>query len=208
VGRLRSIVAALCGLTLAGCGGGTAAGPSASADGPPTDPAVAGFAVPSSAPTTAPALSLPIKRTKGCVMVRQDNATGERACVPRKEICKAGGVWWTRDTDRVCGGPLRPEPIRVVSAPNELPVGSSLCVVWAGTPSKVREAVLVVASVHANCAIGLVGAVVGPPAEPLSAAFPSTQPDCGVHYPGTRRAWPAQVQFVDPPGKAWACFVG
>ncbi|MGQ0847091.1 MAG: hypothetical protein ACT4QF_23480 [Sporichthyaceae bacterium] len=208
MGRSWSTVAAFCGLMLAGCGGGTAADPAALQRRIPTDPAVAGFAVPSSAPTTAPELALPVKRTKGCVMVRQNNATGERACVPKIEVCKAGGVWWTRDTDSVCGGPLRPESIRVVSAPPELPLGAALCVVWAGAPSKLREAVLVVASAHANCRTGLVGAVVGPPADPLSAAFPATRPDCGVHYPGTRRAWPAKVTFVDPPGKAWACLIG
>ncbi|MGQ0467839.1 MAG: hypothetical protein ACT4QG_21280 [Sporichthyaceae bacterium] len=202
VGRSRSTVAALCGLVvLAGCGAENAADTTQAAK-----QAVGGFEVHETA-TPAPLQAAPIRRTKGCVMVRQDDAQGSKDCVPRKAVCTTGANWWTADVAKLCG-PLQPVPIRIVSAPDELPVGASMCVVWAGSPGKIREGVLVVASAHANCATGLVGAVAAPPAQPLAAAFPTERPDCAKNYPGTRRAWLAKVAFVEPPSTAWACLIG
>lgn len=203
MGRLRSTIALLCGLVvLAGCGAGDAADPAQAAQ-----KAVGGFEVHETAPAAEPMPAAPIRRTKGCVMVRQDTAEGPKNCMPPKLVCQAGSVWWTKDLTRLCG-PLKPVSIRIVSAPDELPVGATMCVIWAGTPSKIREGVLVVASAHANCATGLVGAVAAPPADALGSAFPTQRPDCTTNYPGTRRAWLAKVSFVDPPSKAWACLVG
>lgn len=204
MGRSRWTIAALCGLlVLAGCGAGNAAVPTQTAE----QKAVAGFEVHETAPSADPIPVAPIRRTKGCVMVRQDTAQGPKNCMQRTIVCEAGSLWWTKDPTQLCG-PLKPVPIRIVSAPDELPVGASMCVVWAGSPSKIREGVLVVASVHANCATGLVGLVAAPPADALGAAFPPARPDCTTNYPGTRRAWLARVAFVDPPSKAWACLVG
>lgn len=202
MGWSRSTMVGLCGLVVfAGCGASDATDPTLTAQ-----KAVGGFEVHETA-TAAPMLAAPVRRTKGCVIVRQNDAQGARDCVPRKVACTTGSNWWTKDVTRLCG-PLQPVPIRIVSAPDELPVGATMCVVWAGTPSKIREGVLVVASAHANCATGLVGAVAAPPADPLGLAFPAERPDCSKNYPGTRRAWLAKVEFVEPAGKAWACLIG
>lgn len=198
---MRGLLAVLCaGVLLAGCGGGT----NSAASGP----AITGFQVHATESAAPVVQAAPQRRTPGCIPVRQGDADGPRSCLPKKQVCARGAVWWTKDLARVCG-PLAPLPIRIVSAPEELPVGSPLCLVWVGTPSsKVREGVLVVSSVHANCVTGIVGAVVGPPADPLSSIFPKQRPDCESYSPGTRRAWPAKVTFIDPPGTSWACLVG
>ncbi len=198
----RWVVAAICALTLAGCGAGGARPPAAAGS------AVSGFevhATPSVAVSAEQAA--PVRRTPGCIAVRQGDAQGQRNCIPRKQVCVRGAIWWTKDLSLVCP-PLAALPVRIVSAPDELPVGAAMCIVWAGTPSKIREGVLVVSSPHANCATAVVGTVLGPPAEPLAEIFPVQEPDCSTRYPGTRRAWPAKVTFADPPGRAWACVIG
>jgi hypothetical protein len=189
-------------LLLAGCGGGSAS--------TTANPAITGFEVHTSPSASAPAVAeqaAPQRRTPGCIPVRQDNADGPRNCLPKKQVCARGAVWWTKKLSAVCG-PLAPVSIRIVSAPEELPVGGTMCLVWVGTPAKVREAVLVLMSVHANCSTGIAGTVAAPPADPLATTFPTTRPDCGSYFPNTRRAWPAKVTFTDPPAKTWACLIG
>lgn len=204
MGRLRSTVAVLCALVVAGCTAGGAADP----PGPAAQ--ITGFEVhasPEAAPVEDLVPSAPQRSTAGCLMVRQGTATGQRACLPRREVCARGAIWWTPDLNRICPAP-RPVPVRIVSAPDELPVGAAMCVVWSGTPSAVREGIVVAASPHANCVTGIVGTVSGPPAEPLATVFPAHRPDCGVHFPGTRRAYVAKVEFVEAPASAWACLIG